>query len=140
MRQFFMCCTHDIEQALSSAARAPLLSLEGKLRIYIGKSANPTVLHLSGMCVSHHDTPVPNKNRTLLQPSTSLRPSSPPTRLLASDHEDRLRKLKRYSLEVNIQAHVRVNIHASLYCLVGFRDMFASTPWRIHVGWKMLQT
>ena len=43
-------------------------------------------------------------------------------------------------LEVNIQAHVRVNVHASLYCLVGFRIMFASTPWQIQAGWKMLQT
>ena len=33
-------------------------------------------------------------------------------------------------LEVNIQADVRVNIHASLNCLVGFRNTFASTPWR----------
>ena len=36
--------------------------------------------------------------------------------------------------EVNIQVHVRVNIHASLYCLVKFRDMFASTPWRSMLG------
>ena len=27
------------------------------------------------------------------------------------------------------------NIHASLCCLVGFRNMFASTPWRLDAGW-----
>ena len=43
-------------------------------------------------------------------------------------------------LEVNIQAHVRVNVHASLYCLVGFRIMFVSTPWQTQAGWKMFQT
>ena len=86
------------------------------------------------VCFCHHDTHVPNENTTLLQPSTSLRPSLPPTTLPASDHEDGFTKLMSCSLEVNIQAHVRVNIHASLCCLVGFRHMFASTPWRIHAG------
>ena len=110
------------------------VSLDGKLRIYFGKSANPMVLHLSGMCVSHRDTPVPIEDTTSLQPSPSLRPSSPPTRSPAGDTEDGFTKLMCYSLEVNIQAHARVNIHASLYCLVGSRNMFASTPWRNHAG------
>ena len=39
----------------------------------------------------------------------------------------------------NIQAHEHFNDHASLYCLVGLRHTLASTPWRIHAGWKMLQ-
>ena len=47
------------------------VSLDGKLRIHFGKSANPMVLHLSGMCVSHRDTPVPIEDTTLLQPSPS---------------------------------------------------------------------
>ena len=109
------------------------MSPDGRLRIYFGKNANPMALHVFGMCVCHHDTPVPNENATSLQASTSLRPS-PPMRLPASDHEDGVMKLTCCSLEVNIQAHVRVNIHASLCCLVGFRNMFASTPWRIHAG------
>ena len=57
------------------------LSPDSKLLIYFGTNANPMALHLSGLCVCHHDTPVPNENTTSLQPSTSLRPSSPPTRL-----------------------------------------------------------
>ena len=76
-RQFAMCpcvelgcCTHDIERALSRTARAPL-SLDGKWRIYFGKKANPMVLHLSGTCVSHRDTPVPTEDTTSLQPSHS---------------------------------------------------------------------
>ena len=56
-------------------------SLSPDSRLHFGKNANPMALHLSGLCVCHHDTPVPNENATLLQPSTSLRPSSPPTRL-----------------------------------------------------------
>ena len=50
---------------------------------------NPMALPLSGMCACHHDTRVPNENTTSLQPSPSLQPSSPPTRLpAASDNED----------------------------------------------------
>ena len=45
------------------------MSLDGKLRIYFGRSANPTVFHSSGTCVTHHDTAVPNENTTLLPPS-----------------------------------------------------------------------
>ena len=76
-RQFSMCpcvelgcCTHDIERALSRTAPAPL-SLDGKWRIYFGKKANPMVLHLSGTCVSHRDTPVFTEDTTSLQPSHS---------------------------------------------------------------------
>ena len=47
------------------------VSLDVKLRIYFGKNANPMVLHFSGMCVSHRDTPVSNENTTYLQPSPS---------------------------------------------------------------------
>ena len=46
------CCTHDIEGALSSAARAPLCRLMAKLRNYFSKDANPIVIHLSGACVT----------------------------------------------------------------------------------------
>ena len=91
------------------------------------------------MCVCHHDTPVPNEN-TSLRPSTLLRPSLPPRCLPASDHEDDSRNQCVTRLEVSIQALVRVNIHAPLYCLVGFRNMFASTPWRVQTGRRMLQT
>ena len=82
---------------------------------------------------------------------TTTRPCPPRTR----HHCDRRRRRGAYlrvttrtdsrnkcvtCFKVNIRAHVRVNVHASLYCLVGFRIMFASTPWQIQAGWKMLQT
>ena len=73
------------------------MSLDGRLRIYFGKSANPTVLQLSGMCVSQRETPVPIEDTTSLQPSPSLQPSSPPTRSLASDREDGFTELICYS-------------------------------------------
>ena len=40
------------------------MSLDGKWLIYFGKNANPMALRLSGMCVCHHDTPVPTKDTT----------------------------------------------------------------------------
>ena len=52
------------------------VSLDGKLRIYFCKNAIPMVLHLSGMCVGHRDTPVPSDDTTSLQPSPSMQPSS----------------------------------------------------------------
>ena len=42
------------------------MSLDGKLRIYFCKNAIPMVLHLSGMCVSHRDTPVPNRRHDII--------------------------------------------------------------------------
>ena len=88
------CGTHDIERVLSSVAQGlTSLSPDGKWQIYFGKNANPMVLHLSGMCVSHRDTPVPTEDTTSLRPSTSLRPPSSPRRLLAIDHEDGFTKL-----------------------------------------------
>ena len=47
------------------------VSLDGKWQIHSGKKANPMVLHLSGMCVNHRDTPVPTEDTTSLQPSPS---------------------------------------------------------------------
>ena len=86
-------------QLLNLGVRHERLSLspDGKFQNYLVKNANPIVLHLSGMCVCHHGTPVPNENTTSLQPSTSLRSSSPPTHLPATDHEDGVTKLMCYS-------------------------------------------
>ena len=57
-------------------------------RIYFGKNANLMAFQLSCTCVCHHDTPVPAEDTASPQPSTSLRPSSMPRRLLASHQED----------------------------------------------------
>ena len=79
---------HMLPGALSNAARAPLCRQMEGFRVYLGKNANPIVFHLSGMRVCQRDTPVPTEGTTSLRPSPSLRPSSPPRDLPASDHED----------------------------------------------------
>ena len=94
------------------------------------RDVNPMALRLSGMCVCHHDTPVHTEDTTSsLRPSTSLRPPSPPRRLPAIDHEDGFTKLCVLIWKSTFRQHVRVNVHASLYCLVGFRTMFVCTLW-----------
>ena len=52
-------CVHVLNlgaaHMMSIALSRAVLSLDSKLRIYFDKNANPMVLHLSGMCVSHRD-------------------------------------------------------------------------------------
>ena len=126
---FFICTSFDIIAWIFWRWHTPTVicpcgiyqkvSTDGRLRIYFGKDANPMVLHLSGACVS----------------VTATRPCPPRTRYHCSQSSERLRGQIHeidvlLCLEVNIQAHVRVNIHASLHCLVGFQNMLASAPRR----------
>ena len=84
------------------------------------------------MCVCHLDTPVRNENTTLLQPSTSLRPSSPPTRLPATDHVDGFTKLMCYSFGSQCSG-TRTRQHSCVLVLSGWipkhvRDHAVANP------------
>ena len=67
-RQFFTCQTwerHTLDRAhFVECGTSASLSLDGMLRIFLSKNANPMVLHLSGMRVCHHDTPVHTEDTT----------------------------------------------------------------------------
>ena len=76
---------HMILSAFIACGTSASVSLDGRLRIYFGKIANPMALRLSGMCVCHHDTPVHTEDTTSLRPSTALETTSPSCR------EDRFR-------------------------------------------------
>ena len=104
------------------------VSLDGKLRIYFGKSANPTVLHLSGMCVSHRDTPVPIEDTTSLQPS----PSRWQVASLREDgraHTIHLFVFKQMCLDV--LALARTNGHLFMWNLPEGHERFSVARWQV---------
>ena len=82
------------------------------------------------------------EDTTLLQPSPSLLPPLRPPFLPATDREDGFTKLTRLNATFRhmYASTLMCNILASWSCLVGFRNMFASTSWRIHAGWKLPKT
>ena len=117
-------CPCGIYQKGTSASLSP----DGRLRIYFGKSANPMVLHLSGMCVSHRDTPVPIEDTTSLQPS----PSRWQVASLREDgraHTIHLFVFKQMCLDV--LALARTNGHLFMWNLPQGHERFSVARWQV---------
>ena len=95
-----------------SAARAPLC----RLTVNCGFTLARARIRWSFTCLVCVSV---TEDTTSLQPSTSLRPSSPPTRLLASDHEDGFRKLMCYSFGSQYSG-TRTRQHSCVFVLSGW--------------------
>ena len=119
------CGTHDRFVECGTSAS---VSLDGKWQIYFGKNANPMVLLLSCMCVSHRDTPVPTEDTTSLQPS--------PSRLQVANlcengraHTIRLFVLKHVGLDVFLLA--RTSALLSMRNLPERHKHFSVARWHV---------
>ena len=109
------CCTHVSNVFCRVRDERHLCRLDGKLQIYYRKNANPVVFHLSILRVWAPRHARAHRGHDIIAAVALIAAIVGVIARTDSRNECVTR------LEVNIQAHVRVNIHASLCRLVGFR-------------------